>query len=238
LIPRIIWQTHKWEYEDLPYPFKEHSLGWQKMNPDWEYRYVSDSMALDMIKEYSKEWGEDLVEIYERIITDESFYPGNGGPHAHRADLWRYLTIYKYGGIYTDMDTECYKPLSKLDLSYEFVYEKDKQTGILIDKKNEYKTENSYGPHYFGAEKESFMIKIICLMLIEYLRRQKLGKINASASGPGFFTQSIEYFNGLHYGSLKNSLNLSAHGSQFKIKHYDLPEMDDILNPPKGLFSD
>lgn len=235
MIPKIIWQTHKWEYEDLPYPFKEHSLGWQKMNPDWEYRYVSDSMALDMIKEYSKEWGEDLVEIYERIITDEVYHPGNGGAQAHRADLWRYLTIYKYGGIYTDMDTECYKPLSKLDLNYEFVHEKNKQVCVSKHAGEDYRPEEAYGPHYFGAEKESFMIKIICIMLIEYLRRQKSGKICASVSGPGFFTKSIEYFNGLHYGFVKNSLNPSAHGEPFKTKHYNLPEMDDI-NKPNSLF--
>ena len=40
---KIIWQTHKWEYEDLPDLYKKTSKTWQIMNPDWEYRYIPNS---------------------------------------------------------------------------------------------------------------------------------------------------------------------------------------------------
>ena len=29
-----------------------------------------------------------------------------------RGDLWRYMVIYIYGGVYADLDTECWEPIS------------------------------------------------------------------------------------------------------------------------------
>ena len=223
MIPKILWQTHKWEYEDLPYPFRDHSLGWQKMNPDWEYRYVSDNMAIEMIKEFSEEWGEDLLEIYERILSDNVFYDGNGGATAHKADLWRYLTLYTYGGIYVDMDTECIKPLSSLNLNYKFVHESYPDKSILR-RDNEEFIVDAYGPHFFGCSEKSFMLKIICSIAIEHLRSQKNKKIDAAGIGPALFTESIKYFNGFNGEDIHPSLNKCPHGQEFKDKHHNVTE--------------
>lgn len=212
MIPKIIWQTHKWKYEDLPQKFKKQCISWQKMNPGWEYRYVSDSMAIEMLKEYSVEWGEDLLEIYNRISSDGVLYDGNGGASAHQADLWRYLTIYSHGGIYVDVDTECIEPLDNMDLRYHFVHENKPM--LIPDGKGS--TYYAHGPHFFGGSKKSFMIKIMCMIAIEHLRSQKNNKINGAGIGPGLFTNSIKYFNIFNSDLINGSLNNTPHGKDFK----------------------
>lgn len=90
MIPKIIWQTHKFKYEDLPDIYLKNSNTWKEAFPDWEYRYFSDADIDSFMSEFYPEY----VDIYRSI---------KGG--MYRADIWRYLTVYKYGGLYADMDS-------------------------------------------------------------------------------------------------------------------------------------
>jgi len=98
VIPKIIWQTHEWEYQDLPYDYAMASLTWQNLNPDWEYRYVSAKDRVSHILEYDK----DLLNFYEKCdgVT--------------QADVWRYVVLYLYGGVYSDMDSMCKMSLTSM----------------------------------------------------------------------------------------------------------------------------
>ena len=87
-IPKIIWQTHESKYEDLPDLYKKNSQTYRDLG--WDYRYYS---ALDrelFISDYFPEY----LHLYLHI-----------GPGIYRADLWRYLVLYRYGGFYADMDS-------------------------------------------------------------------------------------------------------------------------------------
>ena len=94
-IPKIIWQTHNYEYEDLPIHFKKVAQTWKNLNPDWEYRYVSHNQREEIVKKYPLLW---------------EYYPTQDG--VCQADIWRYLVTYEYGGVYADMDSVCTKPLT------------------------------------------------------------------------------------------------------------------------------
>lgn len=89
MIPKIIWQTHEWEYEDLSYDFKMASLTWKNLNPDWDHRYVSKKDRVKHIEEYDK----SLLKFY------------NSCDGITQSDIWRYVVLYLYGGVYVDMDT-------------------------------------------------------------------------------------------------------------------------------------
>ncbi|MBF0556170.1 MAG: hypothetical protein HQK96_16745 [Nitrospirae bacterium] len=70
---------------------------WKELNSSWQYRYFDDKMCEDFISsEYEDEW----VELYLGLPLG-----------AMRADLWRYLAIFRYGGVYADIDTFCEVPL-------------------------------------------------------------------------------------------------------------------------------
>ncbi len=97
-IPKIIWQTHEWEYDDLPQNFKAASLTWQNLNPDWEYRYMDAKQR----EHYVREADYLLYKIY--LLSDK----------VSQADMWRYLVTYEHGGVYADMDSVCTTPLTNL----------------------------------------------------------------------------------------------------------------------------
>jgi mannosyltransferase OCH1-like enzyme len=94
-VPKIIWQTHNYLYEELPAHLKQVTRTWINLNPTWEYRYVNH---LDRAKFVKKE-DPVLYSNYDKLEP------------MHQADIWRYLVTYKYGGAYADMDSVCKIPL-------------------------------------------------------------------------------------------------------------------------------
>lgn len=98
LIPKIIWQTYKEPYESLPQYQKDATQTWKNFNPEYEWKYMDDVQAAEFIlKEYGHKWHNIFINAPVGVM---------------RGDLWRYLIIYRYGGIYTDLDTECLMPIS------------------------------------------------------------------------------------------------------------------------------
>lgn len=108
MIPKIIWQTYKDPYKDLPEYIKKTIQTWINLNPDHEYKYMDDIEARKFI---FTEYGKDWVEIWDSCPVG-----------VMRGDIWRYLVIYKYGGIYSDIDTICKKPISEwVDKKYKTI---------------------------------------------------------------------------------------------------------------------
>jgi hypothetical protein len=93
-IPKIIWQTMKSNH--VPFIMKSFSDSWIENNPEYEYRFCDDDEVFAFIKSDFPEYSEG----YRKIKYGAS-----------RADLWRYLIIYQYGGVYADLDCRCLSPL-------------------------------------------------------------------------------------------------------------------------------
>lgn len=97
-IPKIIHQI----YEDPAGPpdyLKNVSETWQKFNPDWEYRFWNKS---DIENFLEKEF-PDYIARYKSFPYD-----------VQRWDVIRYLILFRYGGLYVDMDYECTEPITPL----------------------------------------------------------------------------------------------------------------------------
>jgi len=95
-IPKIIWQTMK--TNQVPASMKDYTDSWINLNPEYEYRFHDDKDILDFLKADFPEF----LEGYKKLKYGAS-----------KADLWRYLIIYKYGGLYADIDCICLTPLEK-----------------------------------------------------------------------------------------------------------------------------
>lgn len=93
MIPNIIHQT--WKTHSIPRRWASLVNKVQKLNPDWEYRLWTNA---DNDKYVRKEYPE--------------FYPVFSGfsRDIMRADVIRYLIMYKMGGVYLDLDYEVLKP--------------------------------------------------------------------------------------------------------------------------------
>ena len=98
MIPKIIWQTYKDPYDKLSKYMLDAMQTWKDKNPEYEHRYMDDEQASKFVlDEFGQEWYDIFVNVPVGVM---------------RGDLWRYMIIYKYGGVYADLDTECWEPIS------------------------------------------------------------------------------------------------------------------------------
>lgn len=95
-IPKKIWQTYK--TKDLPTPAKKAQTSWIKKNPDYAYELWDDS---DIETYILREWDNDTYAFFKALPLG-----------VMKADLWRYLILATEGGIYSDIDSICCRPIS------------------------------------------------------------------------------------------------------------------------------
>lgn len=124
MIPKIIHQTWK-SFDDLEnhYPLRNKQLeyevnfldcykSWDEYNPDYDHIFYDD----DEVKKFFKYEFPEYEELVETL------------PLIEMLDLFRYLLIYKYGGVWADIDCFCYRSFDELlDKDTTFV------TGLSTD---------------------------------------------------------------------------------------------------------
>jgi hypothetical protein len=104
-IPKIIHQTYPNAHQNLPSILEENIRRIMGLNPGWEHRLYDDSEIAEFI---GSAYGQRVLDYYNRI--DEKY-------GAARADLFRYLLIYKHGGVYLDIKASLEKPLDSVLLA-------------------------------------------------------------------------------------------------------------------------
>lgn len=98
-IPRIIHQI--WLGSELPGQFVPLQETVKRYHPNWEYRL----------------WTDDLVRTLTLENQDLFDQATNWG---EKSDILRYELLYRYGGVYLDIDIACVKPLDPLHELYDF----------------------------------------------------------------------------------------------------------------------
>ena len=97
-IPRIIHQTYS--SFDLPPVLASNVESLKANNPSWEHRFYDNSSIESYILEY---YGRAMLNYYNRI--DRTY-------GVARADLFRYLVVYRDGGIYLDIKSRFDRPIN------------------------------------------------------------------------------------------------------------------------------
>ena len=98
MIPKVIYQT--WYKKDLPDNIKKLNENMLSLNKDYAY-YLFDDNDIELF--IQENYDNNILKAYNML---------NVG--AAKADLWRYLILYKNGGIYLDIDSEIYSNLDEL----------------------------------------------------------------------------------------------------------------------------
>ena len=83
----------------MPARYREFAAGWRRLHPGWEYRL----------------WGDgDLPPLRNRDLYDraDELCPGLEGQL--RSDIVRYELLYQFGGVWVDVDFECFKAIDGL----------------------------------------------------------------------------------------------------------------------------
>ncbi|MCZ8133125.1 MAG: glycosyltransferase [Steroidobacteraceae bacterium] len=96
-IPRQIHQTY--HAAQLPAALAQNAERIRALNPTWAYNLYDDEAIVTFIR---KEYSSRVLRLFLRID------PRYG---AARADLFRYLLVYKVGGVYLDIKSGLERPL-------------------------------------------------------------------------------------------------------------------------------
>jgi mannosyltransferase OCH1-like enzyme len=92
MIPKIIHQTCK--TKDVPEKWKDAFDSCKTNNKGFKHILWTDETMDKFVKKYY----HDFYKIYKSYKY-----------HIQRCDVFKFLVLYKYGGIYLDMDIICNK---------------------------------------------------------------------------------------------------------------------------------
>ena len=102
MIPKNIFQTFELKYENLPELGIQTTSTWKDMNPEWNYVY----MGAEERRQYVKDLMPEIIKIYDLM------------PNMWQSDIWRYIIMFNLGGVYSDVDSVCTKPLNDMLKEY------------------------------------------------------------------------------------------------------------------------
>lgn len=97
-IPKLIHQTSK--TRDLPEACRPHQARLIALHPDWKYHLWTDEDNLTFVRSEFPDFVEVFLGLPKPIM---------------RADVIRYLLMYRLGGLYLDTDYEMLKAFDLLD---------------------------------------------------------------------------------------------------------------------------
>jgi mannosyltransferase OCH1-like enzyme len=100
-IPKNIFQTIS-NKKDINDGIQKNIEYLRAENPEYKYVLFDENDCIDFIK---KNYNKDILDTY--LLINPNYGPA-------RADLFRYLLMYKYGGIYLDIKSSCNTPLSDI----------------------------------------------------------------------------------------------------------------------------
>ena len=167
MIPKIIHQT--WKTREIPEQWQSAVESVKLIHPDYEYILWTDETMTEFVKS-----------------TYPDFYPNylNYKYNIQRCDAFRYLVLYKYGGIYLDMDIACKKKIDGL-LHYDLVLAKSSNIST------------TYTNSFFMCEPEHPFIKFCIKQLPKYTKSfVYLGKHNhiMNSTGPIFLMKMVKNY--------------------------------------------
>lgn len=170
---KIIWQTHECLYEELPELYISNSKTWIENFPDWDYRYSSSKDREIFIEEFYPQY----LKLYKAIQ-----------PGIYKADFWRYLVIYEFGGLYADIDSIYSPNFLEKDNPIDFT----KDINVSINMKHGYP--NAW---IFAKPKNDIIFKVIEEMVLQCKKLQKNEIVPDAmwvhATGPNMYTRIINY---------------------------------------------
>jgi len=110
-IPKIIFRTGRYNLDELPKEVLNMYENEMANNPDYTLYYFDDKDVDDFV---ILEYGILMFDWMSKLI-----------PKAFQADFWRYLILYKYGGIYLDFTMHTLVPFDEIIKNHKEVYVRD-----------------------------------------------------------------------------------------------------------------
>jgi len=178
MIPKNIFQS--WYTVELHPIVKQTIQNFLNINKDYKYHlYTDDDMEIFVKDNYPGE----IYECYNKLNIIVA-----------KVDFWRYLVLYKYGGIYLDMDSSIEKCLDELI--------KDDDEAIITAEGNPV----VYVQWALIFNKEHPILKKTIELVVDNIKNNRYPNNIIKMTGPYVYTKAI---NLIHNELFKNKLEQS-----------------------------
>jgi len=111
-IPKIIYRTSPFKFDEIPQVILDSYQKDLEKSPEYSMFYFDDFDCQCFIEE---NYGMEYLSLYNSLI-----------PTAFKADLFRYLLLYKHGGVWMDFSMSLNTPLHRIISSFKQVYVRDR----------------------------------------------------------------------------------------------------------------
>jgi len=182
-----IWQTYK--TKKLPQQAEAARETWISKNPGWKCEIYDDTDIERYIKSY---WSAKMYKFFKALPIG-----------VMKADLWRYLILKTHGGVYSDIDSECLKPISEWEEQQKF----NTKDILLIGLEND----EHLCQWTIYSTKEHPVMKYVCDYILNNYEKNGINTKDKNfvhkTTGPAIWTAAItEYleYKGLAKGSAKS----------------------------------
>lgn len=148
-IPRKVWQTWHTPAALLANGDRSRVRSWHKVNPGYRYELITDEAAEGFVRHH----------FAQDVLLRETFLGLNDT--ILKADFLRYLIILAEGGVYADLDVECYQSIDTW-LPLELRGKAGVIVGIEADRKpveNDIKLYSDYRDHIWGINNWTFLAR-------------------------------------------------------------------------------
>jgi mannosyltransferase OCH1-like enzyme len=163
-IPKVIYQTYK--TKRIPWLIRLYIRLFMWKNKGYRYEFYDDGRIDRFIRE---EYPPVVHEAYSRLQIG-----------AAKADFFRYAILYKYGGIYLDLDGRILVNLDKyLKDSDSAILSKEKSTGIF------------YSQWALIYDKQHPFLRRTLHYLLRNIQQNRYPHNIHALSGPRVYTQAV-----------------------------------------------
>lgn len=162
-IPKIIYQT--FHSEKLRFVTRQFIRLMRLRNPGYRYEFYDDERVDRFFKE---EFDEEIYNLFSRIDIG-----------AVRADVFRYAVLYKYGGVYLDVDGYAIRDLDKMI--------RPEDRCIVTHEGNP----GLYAQYALVCDKEHPFLKRTLDMVIDNLKHNRHPHDGHKMTGPTVYTAAV-----------------------------------------------
>jgi mannosyltransferase OCH1-like enzyme len=164
MIPKILYQT--WDTAIFPKDVKARFSEIRKNYANYEYRFFLDEDMDDFVMEH---YPGEVWECYNKLDI-----------RVARADFWRYLVLYKWGGVYLDMDSNLHFPLDELISSQDdAIISAESNPGMFVQWALMFKAGHP-------------ILKVVIDMIVNNINHNAYPKNIHKMTGPSVFSAAVQ----------------------------------------------
>lgn len=173
-LTQYIWQTYK--TKDLPEQAEAARETWISNNPEWKCELYDDA---DIEKYIKKWWATKMYKFFKALPVG-----------VMKADLWRYLILKTHGGVYSDIDSECLKPINEWEDEQKF----DTKHILMVGLEND----EHFCQWTIYSTKEHPVMKYVCEYILNNYEENGIDTDDKDfvhkTTGPGIWTDAISAY--------------------------------------------